>query len=68
MERRVIIEVDGGQHSEQVDYDQGRDAWLRSQGYMALRFWNNEVMQQLESVSEQIRLALSRKRERRVKG
>jgi len=41
-----------------VDYDQDRDAWLRSQGYTVLRFWNNDVMQQLEGVLEQIRGAL----------
>jgi very-short-patch-repair endonuclease len=59
VERRLIIELDGGQHSEQTTYDEQRDAWLRNQGYTALRFWNNEVMQQLEGVLEKIRLALS---------
>ena len=54
VEHRIIIELDGGQHSEQVTYDHQRDAWLRSQGYTVLRFWNNEVMQQLEDVLEQI--------------
>ena len=55
VEQRLIIEIDGGQHAEQMAYDQHRDAWLRSQGYTVLRFWNNEVMQQLEGVLEQIR-------------
>ena len=59
LERRLIIEIDGGQHAEQVAYDQHRDAWLRSQGYAVLRFWNNDVMQQLENVLEQIRCSLS---------
>jgi len=59
VERRLIIELDGGQHAEQVRYDQQRDAWLCSQGYTVLRFWNNDVMQQLEGVLEQIRNALS---------
>jgi very-short-patch-repair endonuclease len=59
MERQLIIELDGGQHAEQMAYDQHRDAWLRSQGYTVLRFWNNEVMQQLEDVLEQIRCTLS---------
>ncbi|MBZ0091616.1 MAG: endonuclease domain-containing protein, partial [Sulfuricellaceae bacterium] len=58
-ERRLIIELDGGQHAEQVRYDRQRDAWLRSQGYTVLRFWNNDVMQGLESVLEQIRVTLS---------
>ena len=59
LEHRLIIEVDGGQHAEQVAYDQSRDAWLRSQGYTVLRFWNNEVMHQLEDVLEQIRNTIS---------
>ncbi|HEX5336886.1 MAG TPA: endonuclease domain-containing protein [Gallionella sp.] len=57
-ERRLIVEIDGGQHAEQVEYDRQRDAWLRGQGYTVLRFWNNEVMQQLEAVLEQIRGAV----------
>ena len=59
VERRLIIELDGGQHAEQTEYDQRRDAWLRNQGYTVLRFWNNEVMQQLEGVLEKIRITLS---------
>jgi len=59
LERRLIIEVDGGQHAEQAAYDQRRDAWLQSQGYTVLHFWNNDVMQQLEGVLEQIRCTLS---------
>ena len=59
MERQLIIELDGGQHAEQMAYDQHRDAWLRSQGYTVLRFWNNEVMHQLEDVLEQIRNTIS---------
>ena len=38
MKQQLIIEIDGGQHAEQVAYDQQRDAWLRSQGYTVLRF------------------------------
>ena len=59
MERHRIIEIDGGQHADQVEYDQHRDAWLRSQGFTILRFWNNEVQGQLEGVLEQIRCTLS---------
>lgn len=59
MEHRLIIELDGGQHAEEAAYDEQRDAWLRGQGYTVLRFWNNDVMQQLDSVLEQIASALS---------
>ncbi len=55
MEHRLIIELDGGQHAEQMSYDQQRDTWLRRQGYTVLRFWNNDVMQKTEAVLEQIR-------------
>jgi len=58
-ERKLIIELDGGQHAEQATYDTKRDDWLRSQGYVVLRFWNNEVMGELEGVLEKIRLTLS---------
>jgi very-short-patch-repair endonuclease len=59
-ERRLIIELDGGQHAEQVTYDQQRDAWLRSEGYTVLRFWNNDVMHQMDGVLEQIRCVVAR--------
>jgi very-short-patch-repair endonuclease len=59
IEHRLIIELDGGQHAEKVAYDGQRDAWLRSQGYTILRFWNNDVMQQLDSVLERIASSLS---------
>ena len=59
VEQQLIIEIDGGQHAEQTEYDQHRDAWLRSQGYTVLRFWNHEVMQQLEGVLEQIRSTIA---------
>ncbi len=59
LEHRLIIELDGGQHAEQATYDQHRDAWLRSQGYTVLRFWNNDVLQRLEGVLAQIRSTLS---------
>jgi very-short-patch-repair endonuclease len=59
IEQRLIIELDGGQHAEQHEYDTTRDAWLRSEGFTVLRFWNNEVMQEMEAVLEKIRLTLS---------
>jgi very-short-patch-repair endonuclease len=58
-ERRLIIELDGGQHAEQVTYDGQRDAWLRSQGYTVLRFWNHEVMQEMDGVLERMRCAVA---------
>ena len=57
-ERRLIVELDGGQHSEQIDYDTARTAWLGEQGYRVLRFWNHDVLQREQAVLEQIRLWL----------
>lgn len=44
-DRRIIIEIDGGQHArdENVNKDRERDIWLKNQGFNVLRFWNNEV-------------------------
>ena len=59
-ECNLILELDGGQHQENAGYDQVRDAWLKEQGYVVLRFWNHEVMQQIGDVLEAIRLAVER--------
>ena len=47
---RLIIEVDGGQHLEQEEYDQERTKYLESQGYKVIRFWNNNVLNNIEEV------------------
>ena len=54
-EIRLIVELDGGQHAIQQAYDQQRSAFLQSQGYRVLRFWNHDVLQQTESVLAEIR-------------
>jgi len=59
LEEKLIIELDGGQHADHVDYDQVRDAWLENEGYTVLRFWNNELMNEMEAVLERIWFALS---------
>ncbi len=56
--RMLIVEVDGGQHGEQVKYDDERTTWLESQGFRVLRFWNNEIQMNLEGVKESIYNAL----------
>ena len=60
LEKRFIIEVDGGQHSTQAAYDQQRSTWLEQQGFCVLRFWNHEVLQNIEAVKEVIWQALER--------
>jgi very-short-patch-repair endonuclease len=56
LEKRLIIEVDGGQHNEEVhrQYDRARDQWLTSQGFRILRYWNNEVLEEWEAIAEAI--------------
>jgi very-short-patch-repair endonuclease len=54
LEKKVIIELDGGQHAVGPD-DKIRDEWLRAEGYKVLRFWDNQVLSDLEGVLEAIR-------------
>jgi very-short-patch-repair endonuclease len=54
LEKKLIIDLDGGQHAEQSSYDGERDAWLRAQGFSVLRFWNNDVLQNVSSVKDAI--------------
>ena len=65
-ELRLIIEIDGGQHAEQVHYDLGRTRFLQAKGYRVVRFWNNEVLGNIEGVLEALTLTLSQ-REREIK-
>ena len=58
LEKRLIVELDGGQHSEQIVYDSERTEWLEAQGFRVLRFWNNEVLKEIEVVKEVIAEAL----------
>jgi very-short-patch-repair endonuclease len=54
LERRVVVEVDGGQHSEQLRQDERRYQWLEAQGYRILRFWNNDVLANTEVVAQTV--------------
>jgi very-short-patch-repair endonuclease len=47
---RLIIELDGGQHSERVEEDARRTAALEAQGSLVLRFWNNDVLRNIDGV------------------
>jgi len=52
-ERKLIVEVDGGQHSESKN-DIERDRWLASKGYRVLRLWNSDVLGNHESILQTI--------------
>jgi very-short-patch-repair endonuclease len=47
---KLVIELDGSQHLEQQEYDLERTQYLESQGYKVLRFWNNQVMNDMDGV------------------
>ena len=55
---KVIVEADGGQHNESVR-DEVRDRWLHEQGFLILRFWNHDILQNTEGVLEEIRATVA---------
>ncbi len=53
-EAGLVVELDGGQHSEQVDYDCRRTAYLAGLGLRVIRFWNSAVLTNRDGVCESI--------------
>ena len=58
LEKRLIIELDGGQHMDNQIYDTKRTEWLMTHRFKVLRFWNHDFFQQTPSVLEVIMTAL----------
>ena len=56
---RLIIEIDGGQHSDASRRDAARTNFMESQGYHVIRFWNNDVMSNASGVLERVAEALA---------
>jgi very-short-patch-repair endonuclease len=56
---QLIVELDGGQHADQVVYDERRTLELQAMGYRVLRFWNNDVLTNLDGVLEVLLEALA---------
>ena len=52
--RKRVIELDGGQHVERAAYDCRRTEWLRLAGWRVARFWDNEVLKEMDAVLERI--------------
>ena len=59
-EVRFVLELDGGQHDEQREYDELRTAWLETQGFHVVRYWNCQVLSEWESIAETILECLRR--------
>lgn len=55
---KLVIELDGSPHLQQQEEDQERTAFLASQGYRVLRFWNSDVMNDLDGIAAAIIAAL----------
>jgi very-short-patch-repair endonuclease len=54
VERRLVVELDGGQHAERNTADERRTRLVERFGYRVLRFWDNEVLSNLDGVLERI--------------
>lgn len=59
VKKKLVIELDGGQHLEQAGYDADRTKYLQSRGYRVLRYWNNDVMNNIEGVFISIQQVLN---------
>ena len=59
IEQKMVIELDGGQHQDQLVYDQARSTFLQAQGWQVLRFWNNDVLNNIDGVLASIAERLS---------
>jgi len=56
-EAKLVVEIDGGQHRPETDAE--RTDWLESRGYRVTRFWNNEVLGNIDGVLERLRELLN---------
>jgi very-short-patch-repair endonuclease len=61
LEEKIVVEVDGGQHQKRLTEDNIRSKALEQAGFRVLRFWNHEVLLELEAVAEKILQAVSRR-------
>ncbi len=59
LERRLVIELDGGHHADQCNADEARTKWLEDQGFTVIRYWNNQVMTDVDGVLMAIRNVLA---------
>lgn len=54
LERRLVVEVDGGQHAQRAAADAARTRWLERAGYRVIRFWNNDALKHTDAVVQAI--------------
>jgi very-short-patch-repair endonuclease len=58
IKKKIIVELDGSQHLDMQEYDEERTKYLKSRGYRVIRFWNNDVMNDIKNVIVAITYAL----------
>jgi very-short-patch-repair endonuclease len=58
LESKLIVEIDGGQHAERIEQDSRRTDIMRERGFRVVRFWNNDVLQNIDGVLMEISAAL----------
>ena len=59
LESRLVVELDGGQQQVSIKYDSARTDYLNQHGFSVIRFWNNQVLTEINGVKEAILLALT---------
>lgn len=59
VEARLVVEVDGGQHADAMEADQLRSDAIEGAGYLVIRFWNAEVLKNIDGVIDEIERALA---------
>ncbi len=66
-ECKLIVELDGSQHLDQLEYDERRTRWLEAQGFRVARYWNIDVQLNPEGVVDHIwRIAQERRPNREI--
>jgi len=60
VEKRLVVELDGGQHATQTEQDAKRARFLNGRGYRVLRLWNDDVMRDAEAVAAAVMQALEK--------
>ena len=67
-EAKLVIEIDGSQHADELARDESRTEFLRDAGYDVLRFWNHEIRSEIDAVVQRIGDALEKSRTTRGRG
>jgi very-short-patch-repair endonuclease len=59
IKKKLIVELDGSQYLEQTEYDEERTKYLESQGYRVIRFWNNQIENEMDGVIQLLEVILN---------